>query len=212
MTPTLRRVTRLFGTVLVAMAPVLATASAAQAQTAVTYNLQSSALGQTANSTLPVQVSGSAPASVPSGGALSVALSVGSITVPTSASGYTIKQIQDIDLKLPVPTDATYVSSSLSGGSGFGGGTPSVSVSGGVIDILVPGPIAAGTTFTLPTLTLQLTAGASGGTITSTLSGTSYSDPGLTFTAVLSVFGFSINAGTVGYPTTLPTLTSTSIS
>src|SRR6185437_3712431 len=179
MTRSIRRLLRLFGVAFVAVAPVVATTGAAHAQSAVTYNLQSSALGQTANSTLSVQADGTAPASVAAGAPLRVALSVGSITVPTSASGYTIKQIQNIVLKLPVPSNSTYVSSALSGGSGYGSGTPTVSVSSGVV---------------------------------STLSGTGYSDPGLTFTAVLSVFGFSVNANTVGYPTAQPALTSTTIS
>lgn len=212
MKPTIRHFSRLLGTALAALLPVLGTVSSAHAATAVTYDLQSSAVGQTANSTLGVQVSGSAPSTVASGAAFSVSLSVGSITVPTSASGYSIQHIQNIDLKIPVPSDSTYVSSSLSGGSDFGGGTPSVSESSGVVNIAIPGPIAAGQTFTLPTLTLDLTAGASGGTVTSTLAGTSYSDPGLTFTAVISVLFFSVNAATVGYPTSSPALTTTTIS
>ena len=212
MTPTIRRLSRLLGTAMVAVLPVLGTVSTAHAATAVTYNLQSSALGQTANSTIGVQVSGSAPSSVASGASFSVALSVGSITVPTSASSYTIKQIQNIDLKIPVPSNSTYVSSSLAGGSNFGSGTPSVSVSSGMVNIVIPGPIAAGQTFTLPTLTLNLTAGASGSTVTSTLAGTSYSNPGLTFTAVINVLFFTVNASSVGYPTSSPTLTTTTIS
>jgi dehydratase len=212
MTPTLRHFSRLLGVTLAALVPVLSTVSAAHADTAVTYNLQASALGQTANTTLSVQVAGSAPSSVAAGASFSVALSVGSITVPTSASGYTITQIQNIDLKIPVPANSTYVSSSLAGGSNFGSGTPSVSESGGLVDIAIPGPISAGTTFTLPTLTLGLTAGSSGSTVTTTLSGTSYSDPGLTFTAVLHVLFFNVNASTVGYPATTPALTTTTIS
>jgi dehydratase len=212
MTPTIRHVSRLLGVVLAALLPVLGTVSAAQADTAVTYNLQSSAAGQTANTTLSVQVTASAPSSVSAGAPFSIDLSVGSITVPTSASGYTVTKIQTIDLKIPVPSNSTYVSSSLAGGSNYGSGTPSVSQSAGIVDIAIPGPISAGTTFTLPTLTLNLTAGSSGSIVTSTLSGTSYSAPGLTFTAVLSVFIFSINASTVGYPTTTPALTTTTIS
>lgn len=212
MTPTIRHVSRLLGVVLAALLPVLGTVSAARADTAVTYNLQSSAAGQTATTTLSVQVTASAPSSVSAGAPFSIALSVGSITVPTSASGYTVTKIQTIDLKIPVPSNSTYVSSSLAGGSNYGSGTPSVSQSAGVVDIAIPGPISAGTTFTLPTLTLNLTAGSSGSIVTSTLSGTSYSAPGLTFTAVLSVFIFSINASTVGYPTTTPALTTTTIS
>jgi dehydratase len=209
---TIRRSFRLLGVALVALLPVLGTVSGAQADTAVTYNLQASAVGQTATLTLSVQVSGTAPSSVASGADFSAALSVGSITVPTSASGYTIKQLQNIDLKLPVPANATYVSSSLSGGSNLGSGKPSVSQSGGIVNIVVPGPIAAGATFTLPTLNLGLKAGASGSTINTTLYGTSYSNPGLTFTAVLNVAFFTVNANTAGFPATNPTLTSTTVS
>ena len=211
MSPTIRHFSRLLGTAMVALLPVLGTVSAAQAATAVTYNLQATAAGQTANFTLGVQVTGSAPSTVTAGANFNVALSVGSITVPTSASGYTVKQIQNIDLKIPVPANSTYVSSSLAGGSNLGSGKPSASESNGVVTIAIPGPIAAGQTATLPTLTLTLTAGASGQSVVSTLAGTSYSDPGLTFTAVVSVFIFNVNANTVGYPASAPALTTTAI-
>jgi dehydratase len=185
--------------------------NAASADTGVTYDVQASAVGQTGDFTVDAQVAASAPATVTAGGALSVTLSVGSITVPTSADGYTVKQINGISLEVPVPANSTYDSASLSGGSGYGSGTPSVSESGNVLTISVPGPISAGTTFTLPTLTLGLTAGAAGQSIDTTLSGSSYSSPGLKFTAVLSVIGISINASAVGYPSPDPTLTSTAI-
>jgi dehydratase len=212
MQTTLRRASRLIGIAAVALIPVLGAVTTAQAATSVTYDLQSSAVGQTANSTINASVTGSAPSTVAAGGSLAISLTVGSITVPTSASGYTIKDIQGIDLKIPVPANSTYVSSSLAGGSNYGSGTPSVSESNGVVDIAIPGPIAGGATFTLPTLTLNLTAGSSGSTITSTLAGTSYSNPGLTFTAVISVIGISVNASSVGYPTTSPVFTTTTVS
>lgn len=186
--------------------------SAQAASSSVTYDCQASALGQTGDFTVDATVASSAPSTVAADSALAVTLSVGSITVPTSADGYTVKEIEGIALKIPVPTDATYKSASLAGGSGYGSGKPSVSEASGVVTIKIPGPITAGTTFTLPTLTLDLTSGAAGGAITSTLSGTSYSSPGLTFTAVLSVIGISIDASAAGYPSTAPTLTSTTIS
>ena len=189
----------------------LATGAQAATGTSVTYDAQASALGQTGYFSVDASVSGSAPSTVAADSSLTVTLSVGSITVPTSADGFTVAEIEGIALEIPVPADATYDSATLASGSGIGSGTPSVSESGGVITIDVPGPIAAGTTFTLPTLTLGLTSGATGGTIDTTLSGTSYSDPGLTFTAVLSVLGFDVDASAVGYPTTSPTLTSTTI-
>jgi dehydratase len=190
----------------------LATGAQAATTTSVTYDAQASALGETGDFTVGASVVGNAPSSVAADSSLTVTLSVGSITVPTSADGFTVKQIKGVALEIPVPADSTYDSASLSGGSGYGSGTPSVSESNDIVTIDLPGPITAGTTFTLPTLTLDLTSGASGGTIDTTLSGTSYSSPGLTFTAVLSVIGISINASAVGYPSTSPTLTSTTIS
>jgi dehydratase len=187
-------------------------ARAAATGTSVTYEAQSSALGQTGDFTVNASVSGSAPSTVAADSSLAVSLSVGSITVPNCADGFTVTEIKGIALEIPVPADATYDSASVAGGIGIGFRTPSVSESGGVITIDVPGPIPAGTTFTLPTLTLDLTSGAAGGTIDTTLSGTSDGDPGLTFTAVLSFLGFGIGASSVGYPTTSPTLTSTTIS
>ncbi|HTJ71182.1 MAG TPA: hypothetical protein VL551_26805 [Actinospica sp.] len=194
----------------VAAVGLTATASA-DTSTAVTYDCQASAVGQTGTFTVSATVTASAPGTVAPDSALTVTESVGSITVPTSADGYTVKSINGIKLEVPVPANSTYDSASLAGGSNYGSGTPSVSEASGVITISIPGPISAGTTFTLPTLTLDLTSGSSG-TITSSLSGTSYSSPGLTFTAVLSVIGISVNASAVGYPSTTPTLTSTTIS
>lgn len=190
----------------------LASVAAADTSTAVTYDCQASAAGSSGTFTVDATVTASAPSTVAADSALTITESVGSITVPTSADGYTVKEIEGIALELPVPSNATYDSASLSGGSNYGSGTPSVSESDGVVTISIPGPITAGTTFTLPTLTLDLTSGSSGDTITSTLSGTSYSDPGLTFTAVLSVIGISVDASAVGYPSTSPTLSSTTIS
>jgi dehydratase len=190
----------------------LVTANAfADTTTSVTYASQATIVGVTGDFSVDATVTGTAPATVAPDSALAVQLAVGSITVPTSADGYTVEQISGIALKIPVPADSTYDSASLSGGSNLGSGTPSVSESGGVVTISVPNTIKAGTTFTLPTLTLNLTSGASG-SINTALAGTSFSDPGLTFTAEISIIGIGVSGSAVGYPTTSPTLTSTSIS
>ncbi|HVV20926.1 MAG TPA: cyclase [Pseudonocardiaceae bacterium] len=203
---------RVIGIAALALLPALGSTLTASADTqTVNYDIQSSAAGQTANSTLSVDVDTTAPATVAAGGSLSDVLAPGPITVPTSADGYTITQIQDITLKVPVPANSTYVSATLSGGSGLGSGTPTVSQSDGVVTVAVPGPVKGGATFTLPTLTLGLTAGTSGSIVTQ-LAGTSYSDPGLTFTAVVSVLGFPVDAATVGYPDPNPVLATTAIS
>ena len=208
--------TRVLGIALLAAIPLIGLtvpASAAPAAgTPITYDLQSTAAGQTANSTIPVTVdASSSPASVAPGGAVAVTLATGALTVPSSASGYTIKDIQGIALDIAVPTNSTYVSCSLSGGSGLGSGTNTCAQSGSDVVVKIPGPIAGGATATLPTLTINVTAGSSG-SIDTKLAGTSYSDPGLTFTAVVSVIGIPVNAPTNGYPTTSPVLASTSIS
>ena len=190
----------------------LATAGAYAATTSsVTYAAQASIFGVTGDFNVDATVTGTAPATVAPDSSLAVQLSVGSITVPSSADGYTVEQISGIALQIPVPADSTYDSAGLSGGSNLGSGTPSVSESNGVVTISVPNTIKAGTTFTLPTLTLNLTSGASG-SIDTALSGTSYTSPGLTFTAEISIFGFGVSGSAVGYPTTSPTLTSTAIS
>src|SRR6266568_2288327 len=137
---------------------VFGVASSASAATAVTYDCQASAVGQTGTFTVNASVTASAPSTVAADSALTITESVGSITVPTSASGYTVKSINGIKLEVPVPSNATYDSASLAGGSNYGSGTPSVSEASGVITISIPGPISAGTTFTLPTLTLNLTS------------------------------------------------------
>ncbi len=211
----LRTGVRITGVAMLAALPLLGMtlpAGATPAEgTPITYDLQSTAVGQTADSSIPVTVNASSsPATVAPGGAVTVTLAAGSLTVPSSADGYTVKDIQGIALDIAMPTNSTYVSCSLSGGSGLGSGTNTCSNSGGNVVVNIPGPIAGSATATLPTLTIDVTAGSSG-SIDTKLAGTSYSDPGLTFTAVISVIGISVNAPTTGYPTTSPVLASTSI-
>jgi dehydratase len=202
---------RLLARLALALVPLLGLVpSAAAATRAVTYDLRSTTAGHTADSTLTVRVDAAQPARVAPGGALTVTLSTDPIIVPDSVGGLPIRQIQDLALTIPVPANSGYGSCRLSGGANVGGGTPSCAESGGKVTVTVPGPVAGGVTVTLPTLTLDLTAGASG-TIDTQLGGSSYDDPGLTFTAVVSVSGFSVNAPTSGYPHPNPVLASTTI-
>ena len=78
------------------------------------------------------------------------------------------------------------------------------------VTVTFDGPIAGGATFELPTITAHLTAGASG-TVDSSLYGTSYDDPGLTFTAVVSSIIGDISAPTSCFPNPSPVLTSTTV-
>jgi dehydratase len=131
-------------------------------------------------------------------------------TVPTSVDGITISALQSFNLTIGT-TDATINSASISGGSNLGSGTPSIAVSGSTVVLSVPGPLTAGSTITLPKITLNLT-GKAAGTVKTFIGGTSYSSPGVTVTAVLPGSPPS-NVGASCYPNpTGPVLTSTHIS
>ncbi|GFH38172.1 cyclodehydratase [Streptomyces pacificus] len=160
---------------------------------------------------LSAGVDATAPDTVAAGGALSVRLATEPMTVPGSVGGYTVKSIKNITLKAPVPSNATVTGARLTGGSGIGSGTPAVSVSGGEIVMSVPGPISGGQTFTLPVLDLDLTAGVSGTAIETRLSGSSYSSPGLTFTASVPILFVTVSVPTSCYPSPNPVLTSTAV-
>jgi dehydratase len=193
-----------------ALVPVLAlgTTASAASQT-VTYQVRASALGQTAELTLDQGIDSTAPATVAPGGALTITIDPGPNTVPASGGGYTIREINTIALKLPVPANSTFVSASLSGGSGLGSAAPTVGLVGSDVVLKVPGPLQGGAAFELPTVTLNLTAGTSG-TIQTKLGGTSHDAPGLTFNAVVVVI-FPITAPATAYPDPNPVLTSTTI-
>lgn len=150
-----------------------------------------------------------APATIAPGGALDVVIDPAPNSVPAEVSGYKVKEIKDFALKIPIPANSTFVSADLTGGSGIGSTPPKITVSGNVATLSFPGPIAGGSTFELPTVTAHLTAG-SAGTIETKLAGTGYSDPGLTFTAVVSA-GFDVSAPTSCFPNPSPTFTTTTI-
>lgn len=87
----------------------------------------------------------------------SFAVSVASQTVPTSAFGYTVSKLSNIKLRVQID-GSTYVSHSLSGGSGYTGTatatkTTSNPTGNAIIEISIPN-VAAGATFTPPTLTV----------------------------------------------------------
>lgn len=191
-------------------AAALAVVSAPQALAATDINFDCQASTPLGNQTssLVQAVDATAPATVAPGAAFDVVVDPAPGVVPAQANGFTVKNVNTFTLKVPVPSNATLTGIDLSGGSNLGG-TPTSSVSGGVITIQFPGPIAGGSTYELPTITAHLTAGASG-VIESTLGGTSYANPGLTFTTVVSFIG-DITAPTSCFPNPNPVLTSTTI-
>ncbi|WP_232850849.1 hypothetical protein [Nocardia acididurans] len=112
--------------------------------------------------------------------------------------------ISNLKMTWPVPANSTLVSATVSGGTVAG----TVSTAGGNIVLTVPGPIAGGTTFTPPAVTINVTAGAAGTPITSKYAGTSYASPGMTMTTKVAIVG---NVATACYPNPSPTLTTTSV-
>ncbi|MFC0113278.1 hypothetical protein [Kibdelosporangium aridum] len=194
-----------------ALAPLLAlgTTASAAVQT-INYQVRASAFGQTAELVLNQDIDSNAPASVAAGGAVTVTIDPAPNTVPAEGGGYEIREIKNIALKMPVPANSTFVSATATGGSGLGSTPPTVGLEGSDVVLKIAGPLKGGAAFELPTVTINLTAGSSG-TIESKLGGTSYDAPGLTFTTVITAFGFPVDAATVAYPNPSPVLTSTTI-
>jgi len=195
--------------VLAAAALAVVGTPVASAATDITYDCEADTPLGPENLTLNQVVDATAPATAAPGGALDVVVDPAPNQVPSEAAGYTVKNVHTFTLKVPVPTNATLTGVDLTGGSGLGS-TPTWSVSGGIVTVKFAGPIAGGSTFELPTITAHLTAGASG-SIDASLYGTSYDDPGLTFTAVVSTFLGDISAPTSCFPNPNPVLTSTAI-
>lgn len=186
---------------------------ASAADTPVSFACQATPpIGSAQTFNLAAGVNATAPASVAAGSQFTVTLAPDALTVPTTVSGYSVRSISNIKLTIPVPAGATLDGESLSGGAGINTSTASVAVNGGNLVITVTGSVAGGSTFTLPALTLTLTAGASGSTVQTALGGTSYSDAGLTFSATIPVAFFTVNVPTACYPATASVLSSTTVS
>lgn len=159
-------------------------------------------------STQTASVTTTAPASVTAGSPVAITIAPGASTVPSTASGVTINNINTMKMIIPVPANSTYVSSSASGGSVSG----TTALVGSNVVLTVPGPISGGTTYTPPIVTINVTATAPG-TVTSKYAGTSYSSPGMTFNTNVPLFG---NIATSCYPNNTPapaspTLTTTTV-
>lgn len=192
-------------------AAVLALAQPASAEAFdIVYDCEADTPLGAENLTLDQTVDATAPATVAPGGALDVVVDPAPNQVPSEAAGYDVKEVHTFTLKVPVPANATLTGVELTGGSGLGPTPPAWSEDAGVVTVTFAGPIAGGATFELPTVTAHLAAGDSG-TIDSSLYGTSYDDPGLTFTAVVSTFLGDISAPTSCFPNPNPVLTSTAI-
>lgn len=185
------------------LAAALCFSGVASAATSVNWSCQGTVLGISQNSSMTTSVDGAAPASVTAGSPVAITLTPGSSSVPSSASGFTVTNISNLKMTIPVPANSTFVSTSTSGGTVSG----SAALVGSDVVLTVPGPIAGGSSFTPPAVTINVTADAPG-TITSKYAGTSYSSPGMTMTTRVSP---GINVATSCYPNPSPTLTTTNV-
>ena len=96
-----------------------------------------------------------APASVEAGSTFQVAVVSQPLQIPSSqsASGVsaTVNHITNVTVRIPLPANATYVSSSLSGGSNLNS-TPTLNLVGANLELKIPGPLAGGSTVQPPTV------------------------------------------------------------
>ncbi|HEY4375690.1 MAG TPA: fibronectin type III domain-containing protein, partial [Acidimicrobiales bacterium] len=197
----------LFAAALPIIAAIAPPASAASTTQALSCQGTFSGISQTQSSSIVFGVT--APATVASGSTMSVIITPGPTSIPGSASGLTVTSITNDKISFTIPTGTSFVSASLSGGSGLGSGTPTVTGTGGKITLTVPGPLAGGSTVQLPTVTAVLKAtGNAGSSVITKMYGSSFGDPGQSFTVNVSGLGA---VATVCFPTPVATLSTTSV-
>jgi dehydratase len=167
-----------------------------------------------------VRYDSTGPQAVAPAGAFVVKVAPEPFSVNGDPTSYgTVTQVSNLVWKLAVPANASLTSHTITGWSNVGAGTPTSSVSGGVITVTIPGPIASGTTASpnvaiLPTVTMNLTAtGPAGSRISPKIAGTTYASPGLTFaTRVTGTLVGTLNPTFSCFPTSTGALRSTLIS
>jgi dehydratase len=154
----------------------------------VSFDCRTQASISTSYNTLENGVTALVAPTVTAGANFPVTLTPDPIEVPTSGGGYPIRNLNTVRVRFAVPAGATFVSATLSGGANLGTGTPTVSHSGGIVTLAVPGQLAPGTTAILPTVTVTLNAsGAPGTVLAARFAGNSYDNPSIQFTAVVGV-------------------------
>jgi dehydratase len=154
-------------------------------------------------------VGASAPAVVKPGALFEIVVQADAGSLPGEVKGFKVKEVRDLSLRVPIPTNSRYVSATLSGGSGLGS-SPSVEATNGVVTIKVAGPIPGGAGYQLPSLTVRLRAGRSGA-IETRLQGTSFDNPGLNLRATIKWKFVTIKSAVACYPDPNTPLTHTDI-
>lgn len=197
---------------LLTLVPVLALAGPAAAATRVlSYQCQGmTPLGPVNGFAYQDVLDATAPAVVAAGAPVTITVKPRRNNIPPTIDDRPVVHTRNITLKLPLPTNSTFVSGSLADGSGTG--PVFVAVSGGNLVFSIPGPIAGGAEFVLPTLTLTVTAGpAAGGPVVLKLDGFTLANPALTFTARIQGTTVTADVSTSCFPNPNVVLTSTNV-
>lgn len=155
-------------------------------------------------------VDAKAPETVKPGARFSIVVDLKPGSLPGEVKGFKLKEVRDLSLRIPIPTYSSFVSATLSGGSGLGS-TPTVEQRDGVVTIRVNGPIPGGAGYQLPSLSVRLKAGARGKVIQTRLQGTSFDNPGLNLQATIKWKFVTIKSPVACYPDPNQALTSTTI-
>lgn len=119
-----------------------------------------------------------APATVAPHGTMTIQITPAPNRIPPEINGRPVEHVRGIAWKIRLPSNANYVSTILSGGSGTG--PVNVSKLGNTLWFTIDGPIAGGTYFQLPTISITLQARRFG-TIRLRLGNDSVFAPDLTF-------------------------------
>jgi hypothetical protein len=141
----------LVGTALVLQAATPADASTVTVPYSCTVNL---GLFGTEQADIPLQVTTNAPSGVETGTNFTSTFQTPAETLP----GGDVSAYRNFKLRIPIPANSAYVTSSLSGGFNLGSGTPTIGLVGGQIEVSIPGPIAAEQLFQFPQISVTLTA------------------------------------------------------
>ncbi|MEU8223215.1 hypothetical protein [Kribbella sp. NPDC048915] len=155
-------------------------------------------------------VDAQAPAVVRANTRFTIAVRLRPGTLPGEVKGFTLQEVRDLTLRLPIPANSSYVGAQLAGGSGLNS-TPTVRLDGTTLLVTVSGPIPGGASYQLPTLSLRLKSGRPGTVVETKLKGTSYDDPGLTLQAKIKWKFLSTKAPVACYPNPNPALTRTRV-
>jgi dehydratase len=155
------------------------------------------------------------PQAAAPGGTLTIKVTPEPFTLSSgSSSDGTVQNLTNLVWRVAIPAGTTLASHAITGWANVGAGTPTSAVSGNAVVVTVPGPIAANTTATLPTVTMNLqVTGAAGTNIDAKIAGTSYGSPGFSFNLrVTGTVVGTLNPTFNCYPSPSPVLHRTLIS